>query len=149
MDIPTSAEAPDRSLSLELEPEVSDLVKQENARLPSQVQVNAERIRSSVARLTSNSMNELEGLTSELQQLQEFLRSEAERVEREVESALAGIKIIVETISPWKSTRASPTPQRKESVNAVRVSNARRNQRFNRPASRRARGLGFRLGCAA
>ena len=120
MDIPKSAEAPDRSLSLELEPEVSDLVKQENARLPSQVQVNAERIRSSVARLTSNSMNELEGLTSELQQLQEFLRSEAERVEREVESALAGIKIIVETISPWKSTRASPTPQRKESVNAVR-----------------------------
>ena len=120
MDIPTSAEAPDRSLSLELEPEVCDLVKQENARLPSQVQVNAERIRSSVARLTSNSMNELEGLTSGLQQLQEFLRSEAERVEREVESALAGIKIIVETISPWKSTRASPTPQRKESVNAVR-----------------------------
>ena len=112
MDIPTSAEAPDRSLSLELEPEVCDLVKQENARLPSQVQVNAERIRSSVARLTSNSMNELEGLTSELQQLQEFLRSEAERVEREVESALAGIKIIVETISPWKITRASPTPQR-------------------------------------
>ena len=120
MDIPTSAEAPDRSLSLELEPEVCDLVKQENARLPSQVQVNAERIRSSVARLTSNSMNELEGLTSELQQLQEFLRSEVERVEREVESALAGIKIIVETISPWKSTRALPTPHRKESVNGAR-----------------------------
>jgi hypothetical protein len=120
MDIPKSAEAPDRSLSLELEPEVSDLVKQENARLPSQVQVNADRIRSSVARLTSNSMNELEGLTSELQQLQEFLRSEAERVEREIESALAGINIIVETISPWKSTRASPAPQRKESVNAAR-----------------------------
>ena len=115
MDIPTSAEAPDRSLSLELESEV-----QENARLPSQLQINAQRIRSSVARLTSNSMNELEGLTSELQQLQEFLSSEAERVEREIESALAGIKIIVETISPWKITRASPTPQRKESVNAVR-----------------------------
>ena len=57
MDIPTSTEAPDRSLSLELEPEVCDLVKQENARLPSQVQVNAEQIRSSVARLTSNSMS--------------------------------------------------------------------------------------------
>ena len=120
MDIPTSAEAPDRSLSLELEPEVCDLVKQENARLPSQVQVNAERIRSSVARLTSNSMNELEGLTSELQQLQEFLSSEAERVQREIESALAGTKIIVETISPWKSTRALPTPHRKESVNGAR-----------------------------
>jgi hypothetical protein len=120
MNIPTSAVASDRSLSLELEPEVGDLVERENARLPSQVQVNAERIRSSVARLTSNSMNELEGLTSELQQLQEFLRSEAERVEREIESALAGIKIIAETISPWKSTRASQSPQRKESVNAAR-----------------------------
>lgn len=120
MNIPTSAVASDRSLSLELEPEVGDLVERENASLPSQVQVNAERIRSSVARLTSNSMNELEGLTSELQQLQEFLRSEAERVEREIESALAGIKIIAETISPWKSTRASPSPQRKESVNAAR-----------------------------
>ena len=113
MDIPASAETPDRLLSSELE-------KQDDARLPSQLQVNAERIRSSVTRLTSNSINELEGLTSELQQLQEFLSSEAERVQREIESALAGIKIIVETISPWKSTRASPTPQRKESVNADR-----------------------------
>ena len=116
MDIPASAETPDRLLSSELEPEV----KQDDARLPSQLQVNAERIRSSVTQLTSNSINELEGLTSELQQLQEFLSSEAERVQREIESALAGTKIIVETISPWKSTRASPTPQRKESVNAVR-----------------------------
>jgi hypothetical protein len=116
MDIPASAETPDRLLSSELEPEV----KQDDARLPSQLQVNAERIRSSVTQLTSSSINELEGLTSELQQLQEFLRSEAERVEREIESALAGIKIISETISPWKSTRASPSPQRKESVNAAR-----------------------------
>jgi hypothetical protein len=116
MDIPASAETPDRLLSSELEPEV----KQDDTRLPSQLQVNAERIRSSVSRLTSNSINELEGLTSELQQLQEFLSSEAERVQREVESALAGIKIIAETISPWKSTRALPTPHRKESVNGAR-----------------------------
>ena len=116
MDIPTSAETPDRLLSSELEPEV----KQDDARLPSQLQVNAERIRSSVTQLTSSSINELEGLTSELQQLQEFLSSEAERVQREIESALAGTKIIVETISPWKSTRALPTPHRKESVNGAR-----------------------------
>jgi len=124
MDIPASAETPDRLLSSELEPEV----KQDDARLPSQLQVNAERIRSSVTRLTSNSINELEGLTSELQQLQEFLSSEAERVQREIESALAGTKIIVETISPWKSTRALPTPHRKESVNGVRG--------FKRPSER-------------
>ena len=124
MDIPASAETPDRLLSSELEPEV----KQDDARLPSQLQVNAERIRSSVTQLTSSSINELEGLTSELQQLQEFLKSEAERVHREVESALAGIKIIVETISPWKSTRALPTPHRKESVNGARG--------FRRPSER-------------
>jgi hypothetical protein len=116
MDIPASAETPDRLLSSELEPEV----KQDDARLPSQLQVNAERIRSSVTQLTSSSINEFEGLTSELQQLQEFLSSEAERVQREIESALAGTKIIVETISPWKSTRALPTPHRKESVNGAR-----------------------------
>jgi hypothetical protein len=113
MDIPASAETPDRLLSSELE-------KQDDARLPSQLQVNAERIRSSGARLTSNSINELKGVTSELQQLQEFLSSGAERVQREIESALAGTKIIVETISPWKSTRALPTPHRKESVNGAR-----------------------------
>ena len=89
-------------------------------RTPLSASVNAEQIRSSVARLTSNSINELEGVTSELQQLREFLSSEAERVQREIESALAGTKIIVETISPWKSTRALPTPHRKESVNGAR-----------------------------
>jgi hypothetical protein len=44
---------------------------------------------------------------SELQKLQEFLNSEVEKVQREIESALAGITIIVETIAPWKSTTVS------------------------------------------
>jgi hypothetical protein len=73
---------------------------------------------SSMARLTSNSINGLEGLSSELQQLQAFLKSEVGRVQGEIESALAGVKIIVETIAPWKTTslptnarasRAAPT----------------------------------------
>jgi hypothetical protein len=69
--------------------------------------LDAERIRSSVARLTSNSIEGLEGLSSELQALQKFLKSEVERVQGEIESALAGIKIIIDTIAPWKNT---PTP---------------------------------------
>ncbi len=44
------------------------------------IEFDAERIRSSVARLASNSIDDLEKLTSELQQLQEFLKSETERV---------------------------------------------------------------------
>jgi hypothetical protein len=39
--------------------------------------------------------------------LQKFLKSEVERVQGEIESALAGIKIIVDTIAPWKNTAAS------------------------------------------
>ena len=72
---------------------------------------SAERIRSSVAQSTANSIDGLEKLTAELQELQEFLRSEVERVQGEIESALGGIKIIMETIAPWKGPAASVAPQ--------------------------------------
>ena len=65
---------------------------------------DAERIRSSVARLASNSIDDLEKLTSELEYLQEFLKSETERVQNQIGDVLAGIEIIMETIAPWKTT---------------------------------------------
>ena len=68
-----------------------------------------ERISSALARLTSSSIESLEGLTSELQDLQKFLRTEVARVQSEIDNALAGIKIIVETIAPWKSIPTSGT----------------------------------------
>jgi hypothetical protein len=75
------------------------------------LEVDAERIRTSIARLTSNSIGELEGLASELQKLDDFIKFETERVQRDVESLLSGIKIIVETISPWKrSATVSSAP---------------------------------------
>ena len=90
---------------------VKELAKQESpATVPTQVENDAERIRSSVGRLTSSSINELKGLTSELEELQEFLKSEVERVEREIESALAGINIIIETIAPWRGIADSIAP---------------------------------------
>ena len=49
---------------------------------------------------------------TEVQQMQTFLKSEVERVQREIESALAGIKIIVETIAPWKAMLVTTTPPR-------------------------------------
>lgn len=60
---------------------------------------------SSDVRSTSNSIGGLKGLSSELRQLQTFLKSEVERVQSEIESALAGIKIIIETIAPWMRAR--------------------------------------------
>jgi hypothetical protein len=72
-------------------------------------EIDAERIRSSIARLSSNSVAELEGLAGELRKLDEFLMSETSRVQREIEGALAGIKIIIEAIVPWKRPAASQT----------------------------------------
>lgn len=82
------------------------------------IEIDAERIRSSIARLSSSSITELEGLASELHKLDEFLKSETGRVQREIESALAGIKIIVEAIVPWK--RPAPASSRVSSFPADR-----------------------------
>ena len=102
---------------LSAEIEIGDPTEQERTKLPTRVEHSAERIRSSVARLTASSINELQGLTSELDVLQEFLKSETDRVQREVESALAGLKIIVETISPWKTFPTSTANSRREGLN--------------------------------
>ena len=92
--------------------ETSKSVDEKTPKRLSQLEVDAQRIRSSVMRLTANSIDGLEGLSSELQELQEFLKSEVARVQGDIESAMAGIKIIIETIAPWKSASASSAPQR-------------------------------------
>ena len=111
MDTTTSA-APDKKtppLELALATQLSKSATQENSKPSGPLEISAERISSSVARLTSNSIDELQGLASELQKMQEFLKSEVDNVQRQIDSALAGINIIVETISPWKSIAGSQT----------------------------------------
>ena len=71
------------------------------------MEFDAERIRSSVARLVSASIDDLEKLTSELEQLQDFLKSETDRVRHQIGDVLSGIGIIMETIAPWKTTRVA------------------------------------------
>src|SRR5262245_21864861 len=89
---------------------IGTLLEQAIPKQSPQTDNNVERIRSSIARLSSVSIDELQGLTSELQELQTFLNSEVSRVQGEIESALSGIKIIIETIAPWKSPAISPGP---------------------------------------
>jgi hypothetical protein len=69
-------------------------------------------ISAAVARLTSSSIDELHKLVSELQKMQEFLKSEVDNVQRQIDSAVAGINIIVETIGPWKSIAAGTSGAR-------------------------------------
>ena len=108
MNSPTSEEVTEKSPSAKsaVNSDVRDF-EEESAKparaARSKVGIDAERIRSSIARLTSNSTDELEKLIAELERLQEFLKSETGRVQREIGSVLDGIEIIIEAIAPWKT----------------------------------------------
>ena len=103
MDSLTSA-APD-----EKPPELASATQLSKSKPSGPLEISAERFNSSVGRLTSNSIDGLQALVSELQRMQEFLNSEVDKVQRQIDSALAGINIIVETIGPWKSIAGSQT----------------------------------------
>ena len=97
--------------TLDVEKAITNLIERASPKhFSPQIENNVERIRSSIARLSSVSIDGLQGLTSELQKLQTFLNAEVSRVQGEIESALSGIKIIMETIAPWKSPPISPAP---------------------------------------
>ena len=105
----SSASAESLPETPDVEKEISNFIDQTIPKRSPQIE-NVARIRSSVARSTSVSIDGLKGLTSELRELQTLLDSEVERVQGEIESALSGIEIIMETIAPWKSTPVSPAP---------------------------------------
>jgi hypothetical protein len=107
MDTPTSAAPEEKTPPPELA--LATQLTKEKSKPSDSPEISAERIKSSVARLTTNSMEELQGLVSELQKMQEFVKSEVDNVQRQIDSALAGINIIVETIGPWKSLAGSQT----------------------------------------
>jgi hypothetical protein len=88
--------------------ENKDAGSHEEGTIPSEHENDLERLRSSIARLTSGSVDGLVHLTSELQKLEKLLKSEVERVKGEIDSALAGIKIITEAIAPWKDSTSAP-----------------------------------------
>ena len=107
MDTPTSAALDEKTLLSEQA--VATQPSKEKSNPSGTLEISAERFNSSVVRLTTNSIDELHKLVSELQKMQEFLKSEVDSVQRQIDSAVAGINIIVETIGPWKSIAGSQT----------------------------------------
>jgi hypothetical protein len=108
------APSPDQSSLLSsVEEEIGNLAKHEGLKNSSPLENNADRMRASLGRLSSTSIGDLEALTAELKRMQDFVKSEVESVHRQIEGALAGINIIIETISPWKNivpANTLPTP---------------------------------------
>jgi hypothetical protein len=115
MRTPTFSEA---TRSLLAEPDVqaeSSSSVEDNLSTRPQIETGADRIRHSIARSATNSMDGLQGLTSELQGLQRFLNSQVSRVQGEIDNALSGIKIIMDAIAPLKGppvSLATPTTAR-------------------------------------
>ena len=105
MDTPTSAAVDEKTLLSEQA--VATQPSKEKSNPSGPLEISAERFNSSVVRLTTNSIGELHKLVSELQKMQEFLKSEVDSVQRQIDSAVAGINIIVEAIGPWKSIASS------------------------------------------
>jgi excinuclease UvrABC nuclease subunit len=109
MSARTAAATVEKSLPVEstTETEINSLIEEQT---PKRIQIedDAERSRSFLARMTSNSIDELgelaSELTSALENLKEYLKVEGERVQREIvdyahlnRTALAAIKTIIET----------------------------------------------------
>ena len=98
--------AEEKSLSVRSPPMKSGLED-----LPAQIEGETEKTTSSLSRLILNSAEKLEGLIVELREMLEFLRSEGERVQREIANyaqlhqsvASAATKIKTETIGTWKT----------------------------------------------
>ena len=109
MESSTSQEIAEKSVSTKSDADsaVRDSVERESSKpvqaSHTKVGIDAERLRSSIAKVTSNSTKELEKLITELEALQAFLKSETGRVQGEIESVLDGVKIIIEAITPWKT----------------------------------------------
>jgi hypothetical protein len=109
MSARTAAATVEKSLPVEstIETEINSSIEEQT---PKRIQIedDAERSRSFLARMTSNSIDELgelaSELTSALENLKEYLKVEGERVQREIvdyahlnRTALAAIKTIIET----------------------------------------------------
>jgi hypothetical protein len=104
-------------LAPEVEGEIRGLVRKEfaSARRPVPVLENGDQgvgqVNSLIQRVAGASVLEIEKLISELQGLRDFLRSEGDRVQREIagyvhlsDAAMKSTKIIADSVAQWKGT---------------------------------------------
>ena len=123
--IRASRPAEDAAPVNEVEGEIRGFVRKEfgSARRPPPVieggEQGAAQVNSLIQRVAGASVLEIEKLISELQTLRDFLRSEGERVQREIagyvqlsDAAMKSTKIIADSVTQWKGAMDSARADR-------------------------------------
>jgi hypothetical protein len=111
----------DESSNASFEGEIREFVRRDFAPLrrlnpePGSSEFAVSNINSLVQRVAGTSMQEIENLMGELQNLRNYLESEGERVQRELagyaqlnQAAIKSTKIIAESMAQWKHAVDAP-----------------------------------------
>jgi hypothetical protein len=123
--IRASRPAEDAALANEVEGEIRGFVRKEFASvrrpppLGESSDQGAQQVNSLIQRVADASVLEIEKLISELQGLRDFLRSEGDRVQREIagyvqlsDAAMKSTKIIADSVTQWKGAVDSARAER-------------------------------------
>jgi hypothetical protein len=123
--IRASRPAEDAALANEVEGEIRGFVRKEFASvrrpppLGESSDQGAQQVNSLIQRVAGASVLEIEKLISELQGLRDFLRSEGDRVQREIagyvqlsDAAMKSTKIIADSVTQWKGAVDSARTER-------------------------------------
>ena len=123
--IRASRSAEDAAPANEVEGEIRGFVRKEFASvrrpppLAESGDQGAQQVNSLIQRVAGASVLEIEKLIAELQRLRDFLRSEGDRVQREIagyvqlsDAAMKSTKIIADSVAQWKGTVDSARSER-------------------------------------
>jgi hypothetical protein len=116
--------AEEQTSSGEFEGEIREFVRKDVApwrKRPERTEVStetqADNVSMLVQRVAGASMSEIDNVIEELRGMREFLRSEGERVQREIagyatvsQTAAASMKVIAESMAQWRSGSGATTP---------------------------------------
>jgi hypothetical protein len=103
----------------EFEGEIREFVRKDVApwrrRADGQNDAPTENVNFLIQRVAGASVNEIDSVIAELQNVRDLLRNEGDRVQREIASyanlsqaAMASMKVIAESMSQWRGTAAAP-----------------------------------------
>ena len=116
--------AEEQTSSGEFEGEIREFVRKDVApwrkrpeRTEMSTDTQSDNVSMLVQRVAGASMSEIDNVIDELRGMREFLRSEGERVQREIagyatvsQTAAASMKVIAESMAQWRNASGATTP---------------------------------------